>query len=344
MGFRTSSRVALIAGAALLLSSAVQAADITGAGSTFFYPVAAKWAEAYKAKTGVGLNYQSIGSGGGIAQIKAKTVTFGATDKPLTPAEVEAAGLVQFPVVIGGDVAVVNLPGIKSDEMVLDGPTLANIYLGHITKWNDAAIKKLNPKLNLPGQAIAVVHRSDGSGTTFIWANYLSKVSPEWASKVGAATSLEWPVGIGAKGNEGVAGNVAQTEGSIGYVEYAYATQNHLVVARAVNKEGVTVSPSAASFQAAAAKADWANAKDFYVILTQQPGHDAWPITGSPFVLMYKQPSDPAVAKEALKFFHWAFANGKEIAAGLNYVPMPDSAVEAVEKSWHEKFNAAAVP
>src|ERR1700719_3847335 len=200
MSFRTLSRAMMVAGATLLLSSAVHAAEITGAGSTFFYPVASKWAETYKAKTGVGLNYQSIGSGGGIAQIKAKTVTFGASDKPLTPAEVESAGLVQFPVVIGGDVAVVNLPGIKSGEMVLDGPTLANIYLGHIKMWNDQAIRKLNPKLNLPAQAIAVVHRSDGSGTTFIWANYLSKVSPEWAANVGAATSLEWPVGIGAQG------------------------------------------------------------------------------------------------------------------------------------------------
>jgi phosphate transport system substrate-binding protein len=334
----------LVAGATLLLSSTAQAAEITGAGSTFFYPVASKWAEVYKAKTGVGLNYQSIGSGGGIAQIRAKTVTFGASDKPLTPAEAESAGLVQFPVVIGGDVAVVNLPGIKSGEMVLDGPTLANIYLGHIKVWNDPAIKKLNPKLNLPSQAIAVVHRSDGSGTTFIWANYLSKVSPEWAANVGAATSLEWPVGIGAKGNEGVAGNVAQTSGAIGYVEYAYATQNHLLVARAINKDGVTVSPSAASFQAAAAKADWVNAKDFYVILTQQAGHDAWPITGSVFVLVYRQPPDPAAEKEALKFFQWAFADGKEIAASLNYVPMPESAVQAVEKSWHEKIAPAALP
>lgn len=344
MNFCTIRTAVLAAGVALLMPNILQAAEITGAGSTFFYPVASKWAEAYKAKTGTGLNYQSIGSGGGIAQIKAKTVTFGASDKPLEPAELEAAGLVQFPVVIGGDVAVVNLPGVKSGEMVLDGPTLANIYLGHITMWNDPAIKKLNPKLNLPAQAIAVIHRSDGSGTTFIWVNYLSKVSPEWASKVGAATSVEWPVGIGAKGNEGVAGNVAQTSGAIGYVEYAYATQNHLTVARAINKAGNTVSPSAATFQAAAANADWAHAKDFYVILTQQAGPDAWPITGSPFVLMYKQPQEPAASKEALKFFKWAFEQGKEIAEKLNYVPMPDSAVQAVEKSWHDKINAAAVP
>jgi phosphate transport system substrate-binding protein len=332
--------------AGLVAASALPALalDISGAGATFPYPIYAKWADAYKKATGNGMNYQSIGSGGGIAQIKAKTVTFGASDKPLTPAEAESAGLVQFPVVIGGSVAVVNLPGIKSGEMVLDGPTLANIYLGHIKMWNDQAIKKLNPKLNLPAQAIAVVHRSDGSGTTFIWANYLSKVSPDWAANVGAATSLEWPVGIGAKGNEGVAGNVAQTSGAIGYVEYSYATQNHLVVARAINKDGVTVSPSAASFQAAAAKADWVNAKDFYVILTQQAGHDAWPITGSVFVIMYRQPPDAGAAKEALKFFHWAFADGKEIAAGLNYVPMPDSAVQAVEKSWHDKITPAALP
>lgn len=340
---RILQRVAAGAVVAAFATSA-WAADITGAGSTFVYPVAAKWAAVYKAKTGIGLNYQSIGSGGGIAQIKAKTVTFGATDKPLTPGEVEASGLVQFPVVIGGDVPVVNIPGIKAGELVLDGPTLANIYLGHITKWNDPAIKKLNPTANLPSQAIAVVHRSDGSGTTFIWVNYLSKVSPDWASNVGAATSVEWPTGIGAKGNEGVAGNVKQTSGSIGYVEYAYAKQNSLAYVRMINRDGVAVSPTAASFQAAAVKADWVHSPDFYLILTQQPGHDAWPITGSTFVLVYKQPTDPAATKEALKFFKWALENGQDIAAGLDYVALPDSAVKAIEATWNEKIEAAARP
>jgi phosphate transport system substrate-binding protein len=336
----------ILAGALLACASnGAFAADISGAGATFPYPVYAKWAEAYRAKTGVGLNYQSIGSGGGIAQIKAKTVTFGASDAPLKPADVESSGLVQFPTVVGGDVPVVNLPGIRPGEIVLDGPTLANIYLGHITKWNDAAIKKLNPNVNLPGQAIAVVHRSDGSGTTFIFVNYLSKVSPDWAKNVGAATSVEWPVGIGAKGNEGVAGNVAQTGGAIGYVEYAYATQNHLTYLRMINKDGVAVAPSAANFKAAAAKADWLSAPDFYLILTQQSGHDSWPITGATFILLYKHPPDAAAAKEALKFFTWAHSpDGDRLAEGLDYVPLPPSVVQAISKMWHEKIDANAVP
>lgn len=333
------------AGFALLCAAnAASAADLSGAGATFPYPIYAKWAEAYKAKTGIGLNYQSIGSGGGIAQIKAKTVDFGASDKPLSPAELDAAGLTQFPTVIGGVVPVANIPGIKPGELVLDGATLANICLGKIKFWDDAAIKKLNPNANLPHMAIATVHRSDGSGTNFIFTNYLSKKSPAWASQVGAATSVEWPSGIGAKGNEGVAGNVKQTVGSLGYVEYAYAKQNSLTYIRMINHDGVAVSPTASAFQAASAKTDWAHSASFYVVLTDQPGHDAWPIAGATFILVYKQPQDPAKTKEVLKFFQWAYANGDSLAASLDYVPLPDSTVKAIDKSWHDNINPAAVP
>jgi phosphate transport system substrate-binding protein len=333
-------------GAALACAATnASAADISGAGATFPYPIYAKWAEAYKAKTGIGLNYQSIGSGGGIAQIKAKTVDFGASDKPLSPGELSAAGLTQFPTVIGGDVPVINVPGIKPGDMVLDGPTLANIFLGHITKWNDAAIKKLNPALNLPNQSIAIVHRSDGSGTTFIWVDYLSKMSPEWASTVGAATAVEWPVGIGAKGNEGVAGTVQQTSGAMGYVEYAYAKQNKMAYVRMINKDGVAVSPTAESFKAASAKTDWIHSAEFYVVLTNQPGHDAWPISGATFILVYKQPQDPSRLKQVLQFFSWVHgAEGDKLAESLDYVPLPDSTVQAVQKAWHDKIAAAAVP
>ncbi len=343
----TMSRfLGLIAGAALACAASdVLAADISGAGATFPYPIYAKWAEAYRAKTGIGLNYQSIGSGGGIAQIKAKTVTFGASDAPLKPGDVEAAGLVQFPTVIGGDVPVVNLAGIKPGELVLDGRTLADIYLAHITMWNDPAIKKLNPAVNLPNQAIAVVHRSDGSGTTFIWTNYLSKVSPEWATNVGAATSVEWPTGIGAKGNEGVAGNVLQTSGAIGYVEFAYAKQKQMDYVRMFNRDGVAVPPSAANFKAAAANTDWLHSQDFYVILTQQPGHDAWPISGATFILVYKHPSDTAATKEALKFFSWVHSpEGDQLAESLDYVPLPPNVVDAIKKAWHEKIDPDALP
>jgi phosphate transport system substrate-binding protein len=334
----------LIGATLVCLASGAFAADISGAGATFPYPIYAKWAEAYKAKSGLGLNYQSIGSGGGIAQIKAKTVTFGASDKPLAPNELDPAGLTQFPTVIGGVVPVVNISGMKAGAMVLDGKTLADIYLGKVTKWNDGEIKKLNASLDLPAQAIAVVHRSDGSGTTFIFTNYLSKKNLAWASQVGAATSVEWPAGIGAKGNEGVAGNVAQTAGSIGYVEYAYANQNHLDFVRMINRDGVAVSPTASAFQAAAAKADWAHAKDFYVILTDQPGRDAWPIAGATFILVYKKPPDPAATREALAFFKWAYDNGSQLAESLDYVPLPPVTVQAIEKSWHENIEASAVP
>jgi phosphate transport system substrate-binding protein len=310
------------------------AIDISGAGATFPYPIYAKWADAYKKETGSGLNYQSIGSGGGIKQITAKTVTFGATDMPLKPEQLAKDGLVQFPTVIGGDIPVVNLQDIKSGDLKLDGPTLAKIFLGEIKAWNDPAIQKLNPSAKLPSQAIVVVHRSDGSGTTFIWTDYLSKVSADWKSKVGANTSVEWPVGIGAKGNEGVANNVANTKGSIGYVEYAYAKQNKMTTVNMVNKDGKSVAPSAKAFQAAAANADWEKAEGFYVILTDEPGPDSWPIAGATFILIHKQPQDPAAAAEALKFFSWAFAKGDKMAEDLDYVPMPDKVVTAIQKVW----------
>ena len=326
-----------LAGIALVATSAL-AADITAAGATFPYPIYSKWASAYKAVSGVGLNYQSIGSGGGIAQIKAKTVTFGASDMPLTAAQLNAGGMVQFPTVIGGEVAVYNVKGIGSGQLVLDGPTLANIYLGHIARWNDPAIKKLNPSLNLPDQAIAVVHRSDGSGTTFVFATYLSRVSDEWKNNVGAATSVDWPVGIGAKGNEGVAGNVATNAGAIGYVEYAYAQVNHLSYAKMINKDGKAVEPSLATFGAAASHADWnaAAGNAFYVILVDQTGADSWPITATTYIIMYKQPVDAAASAEALKFFKWAYANGDDMARSLTYVPLPDNAVQAIQASWHQ--------
>lgn len=320
------------------------AADISGAGATFPYPIYAKWAEAYKAKTGIGLNYQSIGSGGGIAQIKAKTVDFGASDKPLSPGELEAAGLTQFPTVIGGVVPVINIPGVKAGAMELDGKTLAEICLGKILYWDDAAIKRLNPSLNLPHLAIATVHRADGSGTNFIFTNYLSKMSAEWAAQVGAATAVEWPSGVGAKGNEGVAGNVKQTVGALGYVEYAYAKQNNIAYVKMINHDGVAVEPTAEAFQAASAKTDWAHSADFYVVLTNQPGHDAWPIAGATFILVYKHPQDASRVKDVLTFFKWDYANGSKLAESLDYVPLPDSTVQAIFKSWHDNIDASAVP
>jgi phosphate transport system substrate-binding protein len=318
------------------------AAEISGAGATFPYPIYAKWADAYKKETGFSLNYQSIGSGGGIKQIQNKTVTFGASDMPLAPAELNKWGLVQFPTVIGGDVPVVNLEGIKSAELRLDGDILANIFLGKITKWDDPAIKKLNPNAKLPSQAIVVVHRSDGSGTTFIFTDYLSKVSGEWKSKVGANTSVEWPAGIGAKGNEGVANNVANTKGSIGYVEYAYAKQNKLTTVSMINKDGKTVEPNAKTFQAAAASVDWEKSDGFFVILTDEHGADSWPIAGATFILIYKQPQDPAAVREALKFFDWAYAKGDKMAEDLDYVPMPDKVVAAIQKVWAAQIKDAS--
>ena len=316
-----------------LAAPVANAADISGAGATFPFPVYAKWADAYKKETGNGLNYQSIGSGAGIKQIVAKTVTFGATDAPMTAEELKKAGLVQWPMVMGGIVPVVNLEGIKPGELVLDGPTLANIFLGTVKTWDDAAIKKLNPKLALPSTAITVVRRSDGSGTTFNFTDYLSKVSADWKSKVGAAASVEWPVGVGAKGNDGVAGNVGQTKNSIGYVEYAYAKQNKLTYANLVNKAGKVVGPTIEAFQAAAANADWANSPGYYQILTEQPGDGSWPITAATFILMHAEPQDKAASGEALKFFAWAFKNNK-MAEELDYIPMPAAVVGLIEKTW----------
>jgi phosphate transport system substrate-binding protein len=310
------------------------AVDISGAGATFPFPIYAKWADTYKKETGNGLNYQSIGSGGGIKQIKAKTVTFGATDAPLKAAELSEAGLVQWPQVIGGIVPVINIEGIKPGELVLDGPTLAKIFLGEITTWNDPAIAKLNPKVKLPSQAIVVVHRSDGSGTTFNFTNYLSKVAPDWKAKVGENTAVEWPTGIGAKGNEGVANNVVQTKGSVGYVEYAYAKQNKLTYTQLINHAGKAVAPTIPSFQAAAANADWANAPGFYQILTDQPGAASWPITAATFILIPKSPPDQAAATEALKFFSWAFTHGAKAAEELDYIPLPEAVIALVRKTW----------
>ena len=314
------------------------AADISGAGATFPYPIYAKWADAYKKETGNGLNYQSIGSGGGIKQIKAKTVTFGASDAPLPGKELDSVGLAQFPMVMGGIVPVVNLEGIKAGELTLDGATVAKIFLGEIKKWNDAAIKKLNPQVKLPDQAIAVVHRSDGSGTTFNFAYYLSDVSPAWKSKVGFATSVQWPVGIGAKGNEGVANNVGQTKGSIGYVEYAYALQNKLTYTKMMNKAGKVVSPTSEAFQAAAANANWKSQPGYGVILANQPGDKSWPMTAATWILVYKKPVDPAATAEALKFFAWAYKNGGKMAESLDYVPMPENVVKDIENYWKNEI------
>ncbi|HET9572737.1 MAG TPA: phosphate ABC transporter substrate-binding protein PstS [Methyloceanibacter sp.] len=328
------SYAAAAAIAAAFTITTAQAADISGAGATFPYPIYAKWADAYKKETGNGLNYQSIGSGGGIKQIEASTVTFGASDKPLPGEELDKFGLAQFPMVMGGIVPVINIEGVKPGEIVIDGPTLAKIFMGEITKWDDAAIKKLNPSAKLPSDAIAVVHRSDGSGTTFNFTYYLSDVSADWKSKVGSDASVEWPTGIGAKGNEGVANNVAQTKGSVGYVEYAYALQNKLTYTKMVNKDGKTVAPTSEAFQAAAAGADWASKPGFGVILANQPGAASWPMTAGTWILMYKQPKDPAASAEALKFFDWAYKNGDKMAEELDYIPMPDKVVAEVEKMW----------
>jgi phosphate transport system substrate-binding protein len=329
--FKALMTLGLVAG---LSGTSAQAADISGAGSTFAFPIFSKWADLYKKETGNGLNYQSIGSGAGIKQIQAKTVTFGASDAPMTAEELKKSDLVQWPMVMGGIVPVVNIEGVKPGELVLDGPTLANIFLGTIKKWDDAVIKKLNPALTLPSKAIMVVRRSDGSGTTFNFTDYLSKVSSAWKSEVGSGASVEWPVGVGAKGNDGVAGNVGQTKNAIGYVEYAYAKQNKLTHVNLINKAGKSVSPTIASFQAAAANADWANSPGFYQILTDQAGEGSWPITAATFVLMQANPKDVDASNEAVKFFTWAFKSGDKLAVELDYIPIPDSVVALIEKTW----------
>ncbi len=321
------------------------AADIAGAGSTFAYPIYSKWAEAYKKETGIGLNYQAIGSSDGITQIQNKEVTFAASDMPLSVADLDTDGLLQFPMLTAGVVPVVNIDGVKPGDLVLDGSTLARIFLGEIKSWNDAAIRKLNPNAKLPPQAIAVVYRSDGSGTTFVFTDYLGKVSPSWRSKVGSTTAVEWPIGIGAKGNEGVAGSVARIKGAIGYVEYAYARQNKLTYARLMNKGGKAVAPTIESFSAAAARANWEGTPGFGVIITNEPGAASWPIAGATFILIHKQPSDPAAAGAALKFFNWAYAKGGKMAEELDYVPMPGNAVSAVQRLWAAQVkNASGKP
>ena len=331
----------LVAAAALGLgvSTSALGLDITGAGATFPYPIYAKWAEAYKTKSGVGMNYQSIGSGGGIKQIQNKTVDFGASDMPLKPEELEKDGLLQFPTVIGGDVPVVNLEGLKPGELKLTGPLLADIYLGKIAKWNDPAIAKLNQGVKLPGSDITVVHRSDGSGTTFIWVNYLSKVSPEWKQKVGEGTSVAWPTGVGGKGNEGVASYVQRVKGSIGYVEYAYALQNKMTYVQVQNRDGNFVSPASETFKAAAAGADWNKAPGYYLMLTDQPGKNAWPISGATFILMYKTQPKAETAKEVLKFFDWAYStDGDKLADSLDYVPLPENVTAQIRGTWKSQI------
>jgi phosphate transport system substrate-binding protein len=337
----TATLVAAAGIAVALATGAASAADISGAGATVPYPIYSKWADAYKKETGNGMNYQSIGSGGGIKQILAKTVTFGASDMPLSAEQLNKDGLTQFPTVMGAVVPVYNLPGIKPGEIVIDGPTLANIYLGKVKKWNDPAITKLNPSVKLPSMAIAPVHRSDGSGTTFLFTNYLSKVSSDWKSQVGASTSVQWPVGIGGKGNEGVAGTVGQTRGSIGYVEYAYVKQNKMTYAKMINKDGKTVEPSAKAVQDAAAGADWANTPGMAVIITNEPGAGSWPMAGATFILMHKTPANPAASQEALKFFEWAYKSGDKMADELDYVPMPDTVVDQIKKIWTNEIKGA---
>ena len=331
------ARVLGLATAALFSASAL-AVDITGAGATFPYPIYAKWADAYKKQTGVGINYQSIGSGGGIKQITAKTVQFGASDMPMKPDELDKYGLMQFPAIMGGVVPVYNIKGIASEQITLSGALLADIYLGKVKKWNDAPIAKLNPGVKLPDQAISVVHRSDGSGTTFLFANYLSKVSGEWKSGVGEGTSVKWPTGVGGKGNEGVAAYVSRIDGAIGYVESAYAKQNKLAAAKMVNRDGAVVSPDDSAFKGAAAGADWKSVPGMAVLLTDQPGKGAWPITGASFILIHKSQPQPESAKEVLKFFDWAFKNGQQMAAALDYVPMPEAVVSMIQSAWKSEI------
>jgi phosphate transport system substrate-binding protein len=328
--------------AGLLLAGTAQALDITGAGATFPYPIYAKWADAYKKSTGVGLNYQSIGSGGGIKQITAKTVAFGASDAPMKAEDLDKHGLVQFPAIMGGVVPVYNIKGVKPGDIKLTGALLAEIYLGKVKMWNDAAITKMNPGVSLPNQAISVVHRSDGSGTTFLFVDYLSKVSAEWKSAVGVGTAVKWPTGVGGKGNEGVASYVSRIDGAIGYVEYAYAKQNKLSNALMTNKDGQVVAPNDQSFKAAAAGADWASVPGMGVILTDQPGKASWPITGASFILIHKTQAKPEVAREVLKFFDWSFQNGAKMADELDYVAMPDPVVNQIKAVWKSQIKDAS--
>jgi len=335
MGFFRKG-LSLIALALLFFPAFVLADNISGAGATFPYPVYVKWAEAYRKETGIGLNYQSIGSGAGIKQIKEKTLTFGATDQPLPFKELEENGLVQWPMIIGGVVPIVNIKGINANELVLDGALLAKIYLGEVSYWDDPSIAKLNPNIKLPHQPVAPVQRADGSGTNFLFTHYLSAVSPEFASKVGVSTLVQWPAGFATKGNEGVASMTARTQGAIGYVEFSYAQQSKMATVKMINKAGKVVAPNMDSFAAAAENADWKNAPGFYLILTDQSGAKSWPITGASFILMRKQPIDAKQSKQALDFFAWAFQNGGEMARSLDYIPMPANAVPLIKKSWEQ--------
>jgi len=334
----------LITGAILsaVITTGAMAQDITGAGATFPFPIYSKWAEDYKKVTGFNMNYQSIGSGGGIKQIQAKTVDFGASDLPLSKEQLDKDGLVQFPAIIGGVVMVVNVEGIKPGEMKMTGPVTADIYLGKIKTWNDPAIVALNPGLKLPADPITVVRRSDGSGTTFLFTDYLSKVSPEWKSKVGAAAAVAWPEGVGGKGNEGVSAYVQRIKGSIGYVEYAYAKKNKMSHTSMKNKDGNFVQPDDLTFQAASAGADWANAPGMALVLTDQPGKDSYPITGASFILMYKNQDKPANGAAALKFFDWAYKNGGKAAAEMDYVPMPEKTAQLIRDMWKREIKATA--
>lgn len=337
-------KLILSMGVAAMFSASVFAADITGAGATFPYPLYAKWAEQYKASTGTGMNYQSIGSGGGIKQIQAKTVDFGASDAPLSAAQLEKDGLLQFPTVMGGVVPVVNLEQVKGGELKLSPAVLADIFLGKIKKWNEPALASLNPGIKLPDLSITVVHRADGSGTTWIFTNYLSKISKEWNEKVGNNASVQWPIGVGGKGNEGVAQYVQRIKGAIGYVEYAYAKQNKMDYTQLQNKAGNFVQPDDVTFKAAAAGADWKGTPGFAVVLTDQAAKDAWPITGATFILMYKKQDKPAQALEVLKFFAWAYKEGDKTALGMDYIPMPAEVKTVINTAWKQITDGGNVP
>jgi phosphate transport system substrate-binding protein len=327
-----------------VLSTPAFAADITGAGATFPYPIYAKWADAYRKQTGNGMNYQSIGSGGGIKQIIARTVDFGASDMPMKGEDLAKNGLTQFPAIMGGVVPVVKLAGIQPGQLRFTGPLLADIYLGKVSKWNDPAIAKLNPGVKLPNDAITVVSRSDGSGTTFLWTNYLSKVSPDFKATVGEGTSVKWPAGVGGKGNEGVASYVQKLNGALGYVEYAYAKQNKLAYGQVQNKSGKFVAPDDLTFKAAAANADWKSVPGMGVVLTDQPGDNAWPITGASFILLHAKQENPEAGREVLKFFDWAFKNGGPMADELDYVPMPEAVVKQIQAGWKGVTDSGGKP
>jgi phosphate transport system substrate-binding protein len=343
MSKTTIARFATLVGLSFAAQGAT-AADITGAGATFPFPIYAKWAEAYKAASGVGLNYQSIGSGGGIRQIRAKTVDFGATDAPLKADALAKDGLMQFPAVMGGVVPAISIPGVDARQLKLTGPMIADIYMGKIAKWNDPAIVALNPGVKLPDSGISVVYRSDGSGTTYVWTEYLSLVSDEWKAKIGLNTSVQWPVGVGGKGNEGVSATVKQIPNSIGYVEYAYAKQNKLSYALVQNKVGNYPVPDDSTFQAAAAGADWDSTPGFGISLNNQAAKDAWPVVSATFILMHAKPEKPEQSKAALAFFDWAFKNGDKLALDLEYVPMPDAVKAKVRASWAGITDPAGKP